>query len=440
MKFEIFFDLVDFQYNDPKKIFDLIGDLGVTDMTVNSLWFRETGDKNDNRLPPLDIDGEDRVLDRPFPDGSFIKYGKRYFSCRPDRKAFGRLVPRYDDSSSDILQQVVQEARKRGIKITIAVPDDKICGDNGFSLPVDVWGNVHPAKISQKGCINNPEIRKYYSGICKQIIEKYHPDGLMLDWIEYTNYFFSDNFNCFCSDCFCKADQFGIDLKEIQKNILVSFSKFKAADNIKVFDNWTEQWNGLFAGVSDLFRFKAVSCHDFIDNIVRELTVIHPDIHLLFTCFAPPMNKGTGFDFTGLSSFRDNVEIQSKAYRFHWGLMVRWYAQQLYEINPDISLEKWIVFSKKMLEVEDSSNDFSHYCMPSPLDFGAISVETEEKKISEMRKAGLKSYRLHAYGPDGLFRQRLEYALKSGFESVSIQRYGYLSDSKLKILKEYIRG
>lgn len=438
MVYEVAINLVDFQYEGVNTIFDKFKRLGVDHINLNCMWFKETGDPNDSRLPPLDIDGENRVFDRPFPDGTFVKYGKYFLPFKPDLSLYGKLVPLKYDDSSDILDQVMAEAKKRNIEVTLMIPNDTIC-DNADTLPMDINGNRHPAQISKKGCINNEDILHFYKAMTKQIISTYHPERIMIDWVEYTNYFLSDNFNCLCPSCAAAAGTMGYDYDLLRDAVVETYRILKEIDTIPEGNNWDELWNNINPKIKMFFDFKATSCFRFISRLVEDVRTYDQNVKFLFTCFAPPMNKGTGFNFEVLSKLGDDVIIQPKMYRFHWGLMVNWYASELYRINPKISLSDWVLFAKKLLEVEDSSCDINHFKMPSPKEIGPVDFETEWKKISSLKQYDLDSYRVHAYCPDELLATRLQQAQDSGMNYISIQRYGYISDKKFEILSRFTK-
>lgn len=438
MKYEVAINLVDFQYEGIKEVFDKFDRIGIKNINLNCMWFKETGDMNDSRLPPLDIDGENRVFDRPFPDGSYVKYGKYYLPFKPDEKLFGKLIPIQYNDSSDILDQVMNEAKKRNIQVTLMIPNDTIC-DNQETLPVDIFGKKHPAQISKKGCINNKDILQFYKSISKQIITSYNPERIMIDWVEYTNYFFSDNFNCLCSSCEDACKEMEFDYFKLRQAVEDTYKILSELTQLPQDNDWNSLWSSINPNIDLLFKFKAESCLKFLSDLIADIRTYNKDVKFLFTCFAPPMNKGTGFDFELLSKLGDSVIIQPKMYRFHWGLMVNWYASELYRINNKIALEDWVIFVKKLLEVEDSSSDISHFKMPSPKELGPVDFGTEWKKISSLHDMKIHSYRIHAYCSDEIFDLRLQQSVQSDMDYISVQRYGYISDSKFEILRKYTK-
>ena len=449
MDYEMYFDLVDFQYNDIDSVLDAMKGIGIHRIAVSSQAFMETGNPADNRLPPLDLDGEKRVLERPFPDGSHVKYGRRYLPFEPDLSLFKNTT--YKPSSSmipsgkipcDVLENVFRKAKDKGISVTISIPSEKVSGHID-DYPIDPFGKEHIPQISGKGCINSGNVLNYYIAMSSEIVKRYHPDRIMLDWVEYTNYFFSDNLICFCPDCEKKAIGHGFDFEKMRNSASKVFSSIASMDNVPDADGkgWMEIWESLSPGISELFRFKTQSCMDFVSAIRASLDAIGAyDTGIQISCFAPPMNIGTGLDYAKLASISPTIEIQPKIYRFHWALMTKWYAEELAGINGKISPDRWLPFVKSMLGVTDSSDSISHYNMPGPDEIGAIDYQSELEKISEIERLGQTgvTYRIHGYGPEELFSRRISRANAGSISMCSVQRYGYLSDNKLAMLHRSI--
>ena len=120
--------------------------------------------------------------------------------------------------------------------------------------------------------------------------------------------------------------------------------------------------------------------------------------------------------------------------------MTKWYAEELAGINGKISPDRWLPFVKSMLGVTDLSDSISHYNMPGPDEIGAIDYQSELEKISEIERLGQigVTYRIHGYGPEELFSRRISRANASSISMCSVQRYGYLSDNKLAMLRRSI--
>jgi uncharacterized lipoprotein YddW (UPF0748 family) len=93
-------------------------------------------------------------------------------------------------SDSDPVRILARESRSRGIGFYPVVPV-AICGDQqprGVLLQHPEWAMRHPDGRAM-GYISpaHPEARKWLAGVIREIVEKYQPDGVVLDYIRYAN-------------------------------------------------------------------------------------------------------------------------------------------------------------------------------------------------------------------------------------------------------------
>lgn len=443
MNIDVFIELVVFQSEGIKPVFDFLEANKIRNITISPEYFVETGDVRDLRLPPLDLDGEDRVLERPLFNGETVKYGKRFLCFEPAERLYSDTSyrPSYQLSDIDYCALVLQEAEKRDIKVALFMPNVPKDGYRADDFPVDVEGVMQIPKISNQACINSKNVSNYYLSLAKDLIQTYQPSMLMIDWMEFTNYFFSDNLLCFCDSCKKKMTLLNYDVKKLENAAREAFTWIKAQESVPAVDGlgWKEIWTIMSPDILYLFKFKRKSVESIVATIRKQLDAFgKSDVELLFTGFCLPMNIGTGFDFT-LSNSIENVLLQPKAYRFHWGLMVRWYSEELAKINGKTIANDWIPFVKNLLEVTDSSNEFEYFKMPSPTEVGPIDFDSECKKIASVLElvgnTEKASFRVHGYGTTDIFKQRIAYARRCGYKNISIQRYGYLCDDKIISLK-----
>jgi hypothetical protein len=443
MKVDMLSELVVFQSEGIDQVFDNLQKHSIDSLTITPFFFDETGDKSDLRLPPLDLEGSSRELDRPLWGGDRVKYGKNRLLFKPKDEYYGNSPyrPPWVESDNDLCKQVVEEAKKRGLPINIVIPGNPTLKILDRDYPRDIHGQVQIPKISKKGCINSPNIREYYTGSVRNIIERYQPDGIFIDWIEYTNYYFSDNLVCFCDNCRAYAKELNFDFEAMKQSVEEAINWIKNLDKVPDVSliNWESIWRMMSPGMENLFEFKAKSCQRFIQDIQRIPELKNSNRTIIFPGFAPPMNQGTGFHYELLVDSSPNVLIQPKAYRFHWGMMVKWYAQELSEINGKTKPEEWLGFVKNLLELNDNHTEISDFRMPDPDEVGPITLDCEFKKMDEaligITDLNKISFRLHGYGPVEVFKKRCTHAEKSAYKRVDIQRYGYTSENKLDHLK-----
>lgn len=445
MNIDVFIELVVFQSEGVQRVFDFLEKNRIKHITISPQYFVETGDTNDLRLPPLDLDGQSRELERPLFNGETVKYGRKYLCFAPDETLYAHTTyrPDYRDFDTDFCATVVEEAKKRKIRISVFMPNVPKGGYLPEDLPVDVYGKPQIPKISNEACRNADNAIQYYIALAKDLLRVYHPDEIMLDWMEFTDYFFSDNLLCFCDSCKKRMQHYGFSVERLEQAAKNVFDWVRAQPSAPTCDGmgWNSIWNHICPDISDLFEFKRRTVEERLLAFRAELDAAGgEDVTLLFTGFGLPMNHATGLN-QNLCLNQRNIRIQPKAYRFHWGLMVRWYAQELAHINGRTKAEDWISFAKNLLEVHDSSFDLEHFTMPSPDEAGPIDFTSECDKVLETfensEDKSRASIRIHGYGPVEIFRNRISFASKCGYRNISIQRYGYLCDEKINLLKEY---
>jgi hypothetical protein len=445
MNIDMFIELVVFQSEGIANVFDFLQKNGINYITLSPQYFIETGDTQDLRLPPLDLDGQSRVLERPLFNGKRVQYGKKYFCFQPDETLYQNTTyrPNCKKFDSDFCMEVVQEARRRNIQVSLFMPNVPKNGYQKKDMPISCDGKQITPKISNEACRNVENVINYYAALMKDLYQTYKPDEIMLDWMEFTNYFFSDNLICFCDSCKTKMERYGYSVQEFENSVQEIYTWVKEQYPAPVCEGlgWDMIWKRMSPGISALFEFKRKSCDELIARLRSELDIFGGKAtRLLFTGFGPPMNRSTGLNPSCNNS--ETVRIQLKSYRFHWGLMVRWYSEELATINCKTSANDWIPFVKNLLEVEDSSSTLTDFTMPEPNEFGPIEFVSECNKVKQIFEDSADkqrvSVRLHGYGPIDLFRNRMQFAKECGYQNISIQRYGYLCDEKISLLQEYV--
>lgn len=409
--------------------------------------FIETGDPSDPRLPPLDLDGSDRVLERPL-SGKKELYGHLVFPFELTESLYAGTPyrPAHHVFETDLIAEAVASARARDMKISMMLSLAKPPGLAEEDYPVLPSGERRLPAISQKGCINNPKVAQYGLGLLLDVVRRYQPDGIFVDWLEYTNYHFEDNLLCFCKHCHRRADQLGFDFERMRQAALsvLKWVRNASLDDIAPAGSWESTWERMSPGVAQFFEFKARSVKAYVESLRSELDRSgFSHTHLNVAGFAPPMNKGTGMDYSTISALSGQISSVTKLYRFHWGLMVGWYANQLAQLNHRIPADAWVPFVLDMLELEgDNGFGVEHYRMPRPDEIGPLKLENENRKLREALELASSPRRmtplLHAYCPREVFRERIATALASDAWTIGIQRYGYTGDEKLKDIGEAI--
>ena len=129
----------------------------------------------------------------------------------------------------------------------------------------------------------------------------------------------------------------------------------------------------------------------------------------------------------------------------HWAMMLRFYADQLLAANRGLSDQLLGQVLVRLLDIADDrglakATDY-HYSEPNePHPAGSKAMQ---RKIQQARREAGNTpvYALaHGYGPADDFRRRLTAAWEASPAGIWVNRYGYLSDEKLRIIGETTRS
>ena len=153
---------------------------------VNQIFFEpkcfiETGDLNDIRIPPLDLDGSDRVLERPL-SGKKELYGKLVFPFEINEALYEYTPyrPIAHQFETDIIADTIKAGHARNIKVNLMLSLLKVPNLDKKDYSVTSYGKPRLPAISNKGCVNNPRIRQFGLGFLIDMVSRYKPDGVFV--------------------------------------------------------------------------------------------------------------------------------------------------------------------------------------------------------------------------------------------------------------------
>jgi hypothetical protein len=158
--------------------------------------------------------------------------------------------------------------------------------------------------------------------------------------------------------------------------------------------------------------------------------------------FAPPWCAITGMDYGALG--RVASATRCKLFTFHWPLITRWWSETLLAWNPGLdegavlgavaaALDLPAPGGARTLRLDD-------FHMPAPAESHPITPAALTRKLNQAvalagNGASCQAY-VHSYRPVGEFAETLAAASASDARGRWVQRYGYLSDEKLAVLRE----
>ncbi len=172
----------------------------------------------------------------PLQGGSYVKEHPEYF-----RNTFIQNFRSRDQELQDIdiLELVIPEARKRGMKIypEVMEPLFNYTGHGSARkvgipnlpqvLEVDLFN-----RFSDEPCINNPDYRRWWYSIIEDYCRNYDIDGIM--WCNerrspLDNLIAGRAPNCFCEHCRREAQQRGIDVERVKLAFRPVYDYFQKA-------------------------------------------------------------------------------------------------------------------------------------------------------------------------------------------------------------------
>ena len=449
-------------------VLDRVARTGATAITT-ALGVLVPGRPGDGtREPPLDVAGQARLLDRPL-WGRRELFLKSYNPHEPDPAIWAGVdyppppvAP--PEHRRDVARLVIDGARARGLAPHIQISPYTLPGTPGGQSvgsgegrgtdddrPRRIDGRVAERVVAGHGCLNNPRVRVLGRARLREAARHY-PDvaGIFLDWAEWTCYFLEDCFTCFCPHCRASAESAGYDWARIERDTRAFWNRLhrltpgdlrRAADDA----DWPFALAcGLltYPGVADLLRFKAASVCGALAELRATLDAAGcGEVPLEVNGFAPPWCLITGMDYGTVGLIAGATRC--KLFTFHWPLIVRWWAETLLAWNPTMDEGATLRAILAALDLphpaEGHRRRLADFGMPRPGEPHPIVMEALTRKLDQaVALAGdgapCQAY-LHSYRPATEFARVLEAARASKAFGCWVQRYGYLSDEKLAILR-----
>ncbi len=198
------------------------------------------------------------------------------------------------------------------------------------------------------------------------------------------------------------------------------------------------------AGLVEWIRFKAKlveSLHADFRKTMKEAGAGH--IELWPNAFPPPWNILSGMDYGLVSPYSSAISV--KLYTMHWPMMLRFYGDQLRQANPGVSEALLVKALVRLFDITDDKGlaRLEDYDYPVPEEAHPVGAAAQHRKITQAQLEARETpvYALaHGYGPSEDFRGRLETARAASRHGYWINRYGHLSDEKLRIIGAVARG
>ena len=437
-----------------------------TAVTTSPYLMEEATEIDGQREPPDDGKaGDVRLLDRSL-------WNKRELWVRtvpsfvPNTHAYRGL--RYQPSkpsalthqSGRLLNEFIEAAHERGIlvllQIQAAIPPGYRVQFGGPDLddrPRLPDGRLAPAVLCKNGSLASPEILAYQSALISDLCHAYPDiDGLRFDWPEYPPYFLDTAFTDFGSHAGAAAKRLGFDFEAMRRDAQSLYKKLHGGLSDRGLSAWLDTGAGLLPwvallterpGLSELARFKAALVKKLVEHFRQAMDEAGAkDKQLLLNAFPPPWNAVSGMDYHQVAPHSTGIGV--KLYTMHWPMMIRAYGDQLLAANPDLSSGLLARTLAKMIDIDDDGlTRIEDYTYPPPNAPHPVGAKAQARKIRQAQSDAGRTpvFSLaHGYGPIDDFERRLRAAYDASTHGVWINRYGYLSDTKLDVIGSLSAG
>lgn len=444
----------------------LIDRAGVNAVTTSPYVMEPADEKSGGREPPVDAGaGGVRLLDRPL-------FGKRELWVRtapaftPNLARYKQL--RYQPPAADQLTEregrkvaeFIQRAKASGLKVYLQVqaaspPGYRVqfSGVVDEDQPRDFKNAIPPRRVDKNGSLASPHIVDYTSAMLADLFEQYPQlDGFRIDWPEYPPYFLDALFLDYSVHAKAAAQRLGFSFESMRADAQRLHEKLFGKLTNRDLERILEGDGGRFAILGGAIEFPGLaSALNFRIKLVRELIGAARDsldkvgashVELVPNAFPPPWNLISGFPFDDWGTKTING-FSVKQYAMHWAMMVRFYGDALLEANAGLDEKLLVRVLVRLLDIADDEGlpHLTDYRYPEPDEPHPCGTEALQRKIRQTQSSAGQTpvYALaHGYGSVEDFRRRLTAAHQASRHGFWINRYGYLSDQKLEVVRQVI--
>ena len=301
--------------------------------------------------------------------------------------------------------------------------------------------------MADTGCLASEPVRAYIRAYVRDLFTHYpRLTGIRPDWPEYPCYKLDEGFQDFSPLIAQWAKQRGFDFAAIQRDVGLLYTYVHGSLTNADLESWADADRGRarelallrrFPAAFEWLRLKAGLSVDLLRHWREVITDSGgADKKLSANAFMPPLTLITGFDFDGAAGHCDAAS--PKLFTMHWTVMVEFWGRVLRERNPQLDEQLLVRALVNLFDLADNARvtnlrDF-HY--PEPDEPHPVSTATQQRRIRQaVHEAGAGmaiTPSVHGYGPLDDFARRFQLVADSPAAGAWINRYGYLSDEKLK--------
>lgn len=433
--------------------------VGATAVACNPTVTAAAAEGEGSYQPPLDAGSSPRVFDRPlFGKKALWLYSGPSFRPRPElyrESPYGPREPNaLTEQHGELVGRFIQQARDAGLRVYLQLGAAQPSGLRDEDRPRLPDGRVPQVRVADTASLASPAVRAYNRAYLQDLLTEYPTiAGIRIDWPEYPCYTIEELFQDFSEhvQAWGRASDFDVeaavhDVGRFYRHLHGSLGNGQllslAAPDRGRFAVWT--WLQRYPGVYEWLRMKAALATDMVTHWRTCLQDAggQGQYELIAHAFMPPFSAFTGLDFAAVSRHCDGVA--PKLYTMHWSQMIEFWGARLLEHNPRLE-ESCVVRSlASLFDITDPDEEgisLSDYGYPAPDEPHPIDDAPQARKIRQVISATRLGRSVpvvplvHGYGPVSDFERRLQLVLDSDADGVWINRYGYLSDEKLEVIR-----
>lgn len=415
------------------------------------------------REPPPDGDaGGVRPLDRPLWGAretwvrtapSLVHDLKRYQGLRYQPGAAGELTRTHPR----LIDDVITAARRRGMRVYLQVmaaspPGYRVQFSGALAQDQCLGpdGQIHPHRVDRNASLASNHVRDYGATLLAELAERYPGvHGFRVDWPEYPPYDLRSALFDFNPQAYPALRAQGVDPLAYAGLVSERLAHWQSAARSAASHGVAAvrealaaaAWDSFFGESGDgapLWASKRASvaallrCYrQALDQVPGPRRALEPQV------FPPPLSGYSGVNWAAIADTADAVGI--KLYTMHWPMIARYWARDLVGASDVRALD---VVTAAMAEFLGFCDDplpdgaLLHYPPPdTPHPVGRLAQVNKLQQARQLAGPVPLMAFAHSYGTQADVHARLAIAASAFGEGAPshlwVNRYGYLSDSKL---------